>query len=150
MRMNTSIKYTTMVTAPSITAAIFTWTIIEPSIYLMAACLPGMHHLFARMLPRLVIERTEARIATARSKTLLESNNSTVSSNAKHSRNMPHGSFVRLFDMDSHGQVYAEAYKDASKPSTQVDMEEQNPERIRVTTVITITQEERIATVLGI
>ncbi len=96
-------------------------------------------------------------MANARSKSMLETNSSTVHSVSKRNRSRLQSirdgnSFTRLVDADYGSRAHSEPHKELGKPRLKLDMEEEESftNGIMVTTVITVTQEERIANVLGI
>ncbi|KAL2282576.1 hypothetical protein FJTKL_10441 [Diaporthe vaccinii] len=52
VRLSVYEKHTAKYIAPSYTNIMIMWLVIEPSIYLIAACLPAMHHIVAAAVPR--------------------------------------------------------------------------------------------------
>lgn len=52
IRLSVYERHTAKVIAPSYTDVMIMWLVVEPSIYLIAACLPAMHHVLAAMVPR--------------------------------------------------------------------------------------------------
>ena len=77
-----------------------TWLVVEPGLYFIAACLPAMHHLLSKMVPRTVHDRLEQTMSKSHFKStgyLQSSGNSKglvgISSGASHD----HG-FERLKD----------------------------------------------------
>ena len=58
--------HTATVIAPQLTNVLIAWLVVEPGIYLIAACLPAMHHLFAAMVPQSVQDLIEQKLAAVR------------------------------------------------------------------------------------
>ncbi|KAK2604789.1 hypothetical protein N8I77_007689 [Diaporthe amygdali] len=52
IRLSVYERHTAKYIAPSYTNVMILWLVIEPSIYLIAACLPAMHHIVAAAVPR--------------------------------------------------------------------------------------------------
>ncbi|KAI9653946.1 MAG: hypothetical protein M1831_005631 [Alyxoria varia] len=60
IRYSVYMHTTAEVIAPTNTNTLFTWVIIEPGIYFIAACLPAMHHLCSYLTPKKLRIRLEA------------------------------------------------------------------------------------------
>lgn len=52
VRLSVYQKHTAKWLAPSYTNIMILWLVVEPSIYLIAACLPAMHHIVAAAVPK--------------------------------------------------------------------------------------------------
>lgn len=119
--------------------------VVESGIYLIAACLPAMHHLFLAMTPNWWRERTARNVAMVRLNDKLgQSSSSGPSKSHTGSRNRAEGSFTRLVDDEYH----TKAGVTVGKPRQKMDVED-GKGGITVTTEISVRQEERIMDVLG-
>ncbi|KAI9728409.1 MAG: hypothetical protein M1828_003809 [Chrysothrix sp. TS-e1954] len=166
------LRTTALIIAPSYTNTLISWIIIEPGIYLIAACLPAMHHLFAAVTPRFLVNATDRGLSKARSKTGGESSIPTPGKRSSlHGAHRDLDNFTRLVDSDieANGRGIAESASNPSltsatgKPRMMMEMSDdksgtgsrpdlkrvETGDGIMMRTDIIVTTEERIHDVIG-
>ncbi len=110
-----------------------------------------MHHLFVFLVPNSIRNRASAQLNN--NVRMYNPNASSASFKRDRNRGMLQGirdgnSFTRLVNAEY--EMSSNAYQAVGKPGAKTNMEELGGRGIVVTTEITVTQEERIANVIGI
>ncbi|KAI9671071.1 MAG: hypothetical protein M1831_005156 [Alyxoria varia] len=59
IRLKTYMDHTVTYFVPNYTLPLMIWLVVEPGLYFIAACLPAMHHLLSKMVPRTIHDRLE-------------------------------------------------------------------------------------------
>ena len=134
----------------SITNVLIAWLVVEPGIYLIAACLPAMHHLFAAMVPQSLQDLMEQKLAAVRHP-LAPGRGPSPNDNRAGSHPL-YGQFTKLSDgKNTSGVTSGRQHKGSGSKHENYELESGRlpAEGIMVTTEVIITQEERIADVMG-
>lgn len=143
--------HTSTIIVPQYTSVLISWLIIEPGIYLIAACLPAMHHLFAVMVPQSVQEKAEQKLTAFRHP--LSSRNAPSPNDNRAGSHPLYGAFTKLSDGNTTSTSRSKNRKGSGSKNDEYELEGGRwtvPDNaIMVTTEVIITQEERIADVLG-
>lgn len=142
--------HTVTIIAPQVTNVLVAWLVVEPGIYLIAACLPAMHHLFVAMIPDSVQDATERKLAAFRHP--LSPGRRGPSPNDNRAGAHPlYGQFTKLSDGHNAGAPIGDRHQASTAKGDDYEMESGRvpANAIMVTTEVIITQEERIAGVMG-
>lgn len=83
IRLTVYDTHTATVIAPSYTNIMIMWLVIEPSIYLIAACLPAMHHVIVAVIPSSIRKWMSSKMARLGSTVLGRSNKGGVTLNSE-------------------------------------------------------------------